>query len=63
MNTYGINTDVLNERLLKATELLKPLGINILCEVCDAQLKSYSKGMKIGRLDVTLCFTEPQKKE
>ena len=59
MNTLGISTDELNERLLKASELLKPLGIGILCEIHNAELESRPKGIFIKYLDVRLEFSQP----
>lgn len=63
MGTLGINTDVLNERLLKASELLKPLGIHILCEERPVILRCFPKGMVIDQLTVTLEFSEPEVKK
>lgn len=57
--TLGISTDELNKRLLQASEVLKPLGIGILCEAHSAELESRPKGMFINYLDVKLEFSQP----
>lgn len=58
----GINTDVLNERMLKAADLIRPLGIHIIVEPEHAcSVESTPKGMIINSLDVRLEFTEPKK--
>lgn len=55
----GITTDKLNEKMLKAAEVLKPLGISILAnEENFGILEGYPRGMIIKTLDVRFEFSE-----
>ena len=55
----GISTDKLNEKMLKAAEVLKPLGIGILSsKEYTGELEANPKEMLIKRLYVGLEFSE-----
>ena len=55
----GINTDKLNETLLKVVDALKPLGVSIECEdYTNAELELTPQGSRIKSLDCKLCFSE-----
>lgn len=55
----GISTDKLNEKMLKAADVLKPLGIRILAnEENYGVLEGQPLGMVIKSLDVRFLFSE-----
>ena len=65
MNSVGINTDRLNEKMLQIANVLKPLGVYIECEkTVDAEINLYPRGTFITKLEVSLCFySEVSKKQ
>ena len=59
MDVIGINTDKLNEVLLKVADVLKPLGVSILCDdYTNAEIELLPKGARIKSLDCKLTFHE-----
>ena len=59
VNQTGISTDKLNEKMLKAADVLKPLGISILAnEENYGVLEGRPLGMVIKSLDVRFLFSE-----
>lgn len=60
MNSLGISADKFNERLLQIAEVLKPLGVSIMCDERNyAEVTTHPQGAFITRLDVSLSFSEP----